>query len=60
MTYWLITPRATSRSMHLDPIERAVDRLPKDVPWRIDRQFPGGRRHKLRSGVGPPQLRMAS
>lgn len=60
MTYWLTTPKATSRSPFLEPLEKAVDQLPKGTAWQIDRQFPGGRRHKLRSGVGPPSLRMAS
>lgn len=60
MTYWLTTPKATSRSPFLEPLERAVEQLPRDTVWQIDRQYPGGRRHRLKSGVGPPQLSMAS
>lgn len=58
-TYWLVTPTATSRSLSLEAIDQAVGRLPLGVEWRIEKQYPGGRRHRLRSGVGPAQLRLA-
>ena len=59
-TYWLVTATVTRRSIDLEAIEKAVDHLPRNTAWRIEVQYPGGRRHQLRSGVGPPQLRNAS
>lgn len=59
-TYWLVTDKVTRRSFDLEAIEQLVDHLPANTPWRIERQFPHGRRHRLRSGVGPPRLRHAS
>lgn len=60
VTYWLTTPSATRKSISLDAIDRAVDELPRGTEWRIEKQWrPGGKLYRLRSGVGPPQLRMA-
>lgn len=60
VTYWLTTPSATRKSISLDAINQAVDELPRGVEWRIEKQWrPGGKLYLLRSGVGPPQLRMA-